>query len=159
NLARYRVEASEPLSVWFNQTVDAATVGSDSFWVAEEASAAGAHLPGSLVVNGPQVTFTPDTPFRFGVRYKVHVSSAVGSRHGQAFDGHFPIVHYGKTEVSAPGDVFVVNKPAELSEDRLGSDYGLLGYEPAAPELTDPSVPEHVPGIAATEAWKLSAGR
>jgi hypothetical protein len=159
NLARYRVEGAEPLEVWFSQTLDAATVTPASFWVTEGEGPEAPRVPGSLAVDGSRVRFQPDAPFRFGVRHRVHVSSAVKSRSGRAFDGRFPAVTYGKTGVAAPGDVFVVNKARELDEDRLGSDYGLLGYEPIAPELTDPSIPERIPGISATEAWKLSTGR
>jgi Big-like domain-containing protein/VCBS repeat protein len=159
NLGRYRVDGTEPLVVTFNQPLNAATVTSASFWVTAGEADGAPRVAGSLAVDGIKVTFRPDAPFGFGVRHRVHVGTAVRSQLGSAFDGRFPGVTYGKTGVAARGDVFVVNKPAELSEDRLGSDYGMLGYEPAAPELTDPAIPERVPGMAVTEAWKLSTGR
>jgi hypothetical protein len=35
----------------------------------------------------------------------------------------------------------------------------LVGYDPVDPESTDPERPDLIPGMGATEAWKITAGR
>jgi len=82
---------------------------------------------------------------------------------GHPFDGVFPGVTYGNTDIPAPGNIFVVNLSDDFDDQTIGNAYPLMSYLPPLlwldPEETDPAMPEQIPGIHATEAWKLSIGR
>jgi hypothetical protein len=163
DLSRYRTYADSTVKVTFNRKIDPATVTPGSFYVTEGFSRAGPRVEGTLTVSGKEIVLSPASPLKFGVKYKLWVSPEIKSVDGYAFDGVFPEVTFGNTEVAARGDMFVVNIPDDFNDREIGNAYSLMGYLPPLlwldPEQTDPKLPELIPGIHATEGWKFNKGR
>ena len=163
NLSLYRTYKNAQVQVTFDEEINPNTVTPQSFFMTEGLDAQGTRAQGNREVKGDTVTFTPLNPLRYGTQYKIWITNDVRSTEGHPFGEIFPEVTYGNTEVPAPGDIFTVNMSDDFDDQTIGNAYPLMSYLPPLlwldPEETDPNKPEEIPGIHATEAWKLSTGR
>jgi len=161
NLARYRTLGDAELEVSFSEPIDAQSVDPGVFLLTEGLGPDRRVIQSEAEVRETSATIRPGEPLRFGIPYKLWVTSSLPAVTGEALTPRFPQVTYGHTEIPAPGDVFVVNIPNDLDDMEIGQAFPMMGYIPPLlekSEETDPRIPEHIPGISATEAWKLSAG-
>jgi hypothetical protein len=160
NYHRFEVYATEPLTLVFDQSLDPATVTTDSVAIDDlrtgEAIAGAAEL-NSTTLPDDTLVFTPGGgEFPWAERLQVGLAEELLDVDGQPFGGELP--HLG---------VFVANIPNDL--ERPIPDPGfpvnvfvnsnvLLGFNPLDPESTDPTQINYIPGMSATEAWKLHTG-
>ena len=162
NLSRYRTFGYVRVEVRFDRPIDPSSVTGETLFITEGTEDTAPRVPGTLEAEVDRVRFTPDERLRFGIPYRVRVTRGLLSEDGDPCNGIFPDVTYGNTEVPAPGDRFVVNLANDFDDGYIGNEYSLMGYVPPLlwfdPEETDPLLPELIPGIHATEAWKLSTG-
>jgi Subtilase family/FG-GAP-like repeat len=160
-LATWEHRTAWPVTLTFEASLDPATVDQTSFWVAPK-NAPGQPVAGVIEVVGvalanDTIQFTPDERWELGRRYVFHAMTAITSSGGDPFDGVF----LGDGE-------FVANVPMDL--DRPDYDPSdpfavfvnanvLPAFDVIDPESTDPSQPWTIPGMGATEAWKVTTGR
>ncbi len=162
NLSRYRTLADTVVELVLGKPIDTQHLHPRTVYLTEGIDPDGRRIESEIEVQQDKITVKPLEPLRFGVPYKVWISSPLTGLNGEVLTPRFPAVTYGATNVPAPGDIFVVNIPNDLSDMEIGQAFPLLGYIPPLldkSEQTDPAIPEHIPGISATEAWKLSTGR
>lgn len=163
DLSRYRTRGDVRVEVRFEEPVDPESVTGETFFLTAGLQETSPRVAGTLEVLDDRVRFTPGQRLSFGVPYRVRVTRGLRSEAGHPCNGRFPEVTYGNTDLPAPGDRFVVNLADDFDDSSIGNAYSLMGYLPPLggldPEETDPAMPEVIPGIHATEAWKLSKGR
>lgn len=158
----------DPMRIVFDQSLDQSTVGASSVFVTFE-NQPDNHVDATYSFDTTTLTddtlvLTPATAngrWPFARRLELHVTTGVKSTGGSPFDGNYTF-----------GAVFVANIPNDMDilqnwdptdpfdfVDAFANANVLVGYDPVDPEQTDPSKPWTIPGMGATEAWKLTAGR
>jgi hypothetical protein len=157
NYERYVVRGTEPLVVVFDQSLDTGTVGPNALRVTNlhtgDAVAGDVTLSDTNQANDT-LTFTPTGgKFVFGRRLQVAVDEALRDLGANPFTGELPTQ-----------GVFVANIPNNFeildpNEFAFSSSVALYGFNPNDPENTNPADYKHIPGMAVTEAWKISTGR
>lgn len=168
HLGRYQNLTSDPLRIVFDQRLDRASVHVASVFVTYaddpesevevDYSFATTNLTDDTLVLTP---LTENNRWPFAQRLTLHLTADVQSNGGDPFSGVYPF-----------GEVFVANIPTDMDilqewdpidpfdfVDAFANANVLVGYDPVDPESTDPDRPDLIPGMGATEAWKLTAGR
>ena len=159
-LSHYEVNTTEEVILVFDESIDPSTALTANVYL--EPRDGGSALDATLSVettNFPDDTVILNTSelLPFGLPLRIVITQNLKDAGGGSFSGYFP-----------SGDWFVPNVPTDL--DRPVWDPSnftavfvnsnvLLGFNPIDPEGTDPERPWEIPGIAATEAWKLHTGR
>ena len=158
-LSHYEVLTTENIVLVFDDTLNPATVSNDTVWL--ETRDGGVPVPISISLGttyqaNDTVVLDPSQKMPFGVPLRIVIGDLYGQSTG-IFSGGF-----------AAGDWFVPNVPTDLERPVWDpSDFTkvfvnanvLLGFNPLDPESTNPAEPWRVPGIGATEAWKIHTGR
>jgi hypothetical protein len=168
NIDRYQNFTYRPMRIVFDDSIDTGTVSNTTVFIHPEGDAS-AEL--SLSFGFESGTLTNDTlvvtpldnsgRWPFAKRLTLNITAGLESSGSASFDGTYPW-----------GQVFVANIPNDMDVlaawdqtdplnfvDAFVNANVLLGYNPVDPENTDPSKPETIPGMGATEAWKVTAGR
>ncbi|MBZ0271727.1 S8 family serine peptidase [bacterium] len=150
-----------PVFAVFDAGVDPATVNGSSLFVSP-AGAPGSPIAGTISVETTNVAddtviFTPDDRLTLGAPYILQITTDIETPGDDPFDGVVP-----------GGGMFVSNVPMDLERpdyDPL-NPFGLFvnsnvlpGFDVVDPESTDPDKPWTIPGMGATQAWKLTTGR
>ncbi|MDP8255433.1 MAG: S8 family serine peptidase [Candidatus Alcyoniella australis] len=152
------VQGDTPLSVRFSDSLEGATLGDSTFFVAlggDDAHLAGSLVLSSIVHANDTVVFTPSAAWPWGERIELHVGNALHSASGDPFDGAYPfgalfvcnIPNDFEIPIYDPGDPF-----AMFTETSV-----LMGFNPIEPESAVEG-PWMIPGINVTGAWKYSTG-
>jgi len=161
NYGRFEVFTDEPLVIVFDQSLDATTVQTTAVAVADLETGAplvGATALGTTTIENDTLVFTPTGGrFPFARRLLVELDDDLRDLTGGEFTGELP--HKA---------VFVANIPNDLerpdpgtggfSTDLFVNSNVLLGFNPLDPESTDPAQTNYIPGLSATEAWKMTTG-
>ncbi len=161
NYERFQVYTTEPLVLVFTQSLDPATVGADAITITnlrDEYVLTGAIALSTTTLADDTLTFTPnDGVFPFGRRLQVVLSNDLRDTDANPFTGALPDL-----------GVFVANIPNDLQRPPVqpGFDIGefvnsnvLLGFDPLDPEGPHSTDMHYVPGMSATQAWKITTGR
>ncbi|MFN7950885.1 MAG: S8 family serine peptidase, partial [bacterium] len=154
HLDRFRLEPAEPLVIRFDRSLARASVASDSIRIlctdrSGVVRVAGTTTLDSTTAVDDTLRFAPSGGgFAFGRPHRIVLAPELRGADGSVLTGALP-----------RGDVFVPNKPSNLSEELLEVSSALIGYDVKSPEKTDPNDPLQIPGISTTEAWKRSIGR
>jgi hypothetical protein len=168
NLERYQNFTVRPMRVQFDESIDPATVTHGNVAVALESAPSEPldvvfALESRNRANDTLVIAPTENGGRwpFARRLVLHLAAGLRSIGGHAFDGGFP---WGAVFVAnIPNDMDVLQEwdPGDPGDfvDAFANANVLVGYNPIDPENTDPSDPASIPGMGATEAWKLTAGR
>jgi len=159
-LSHYEVITSEDVVLLFDGSINAATVLPENVYL--EPRDGGNPIDGALSLETTNVAndtiiFDPDQPLPFALPLRIVITSGLLDTGGNGFSGQWQ-----------KGDWFVPNIPLDL--ERPVWDPGdftkvfinanvLLAFNPLDPESTDPAKPWEIPGIWATEAWKIHTGR
>lgn len=151
------VTTNTPLSVVFDDSLNASSVADASFYVTLRGDAT--HIPGAISFQttyaaDDTAVFTPSQLWGWGVRYQLHVTSDVESAGGDPFSGEPPL--RGIFVANIPNDLQIaVYNPEDPFAVNVESNV-LIGYDPLNPEAD--AEPWDIPGINATGAWKYSTG-
>ena len=158
---------ADPMRLVFDDTIDTATVSGATVTVTYEEDPVRvvdvAFSYETTTMTNDTLVLTPtqnDNRWPFARRLVLEVTDGVHSDTGAAFDGQIP------------SPVFVANIPADMDilqawdpsdpldfVDAFANANVLLGYNPVDPESTNINRPDTIPGMSATEAWKLTGGR
>jgi Subtilase family len=161
---RYQVYTDEPLVLVFDASLDIGTVAADAIIIDDlkaGVSFAGVVSLATTNVADDTLVFTPaGGVFPFAHRLQVDLSGDLRDTSGAAFIGTLPKL-----------GVFVANIPNDFERPEMTSvppafpveiyvnANVLLGFDPINPESEDSALMNHVPGMSATEAWKIETGR
>lgn len=157
-----------PMRLVFDLSLDPATVTESSVYVTYEADetrqVAVDFSFETTTLADDTLILTPSENnqlWPFARRLVLHLTTALESTGGSPFDGEFPW-----------GEVFVLNIPNDMDillnwdptdpfdfVDAFVNANVLPGYNVVDPEGTDVNKPETIPGMSATEAWKITGGR
>jgi hypothetical protein len=165
HIGMYENFTFDPMRIRFDDSIDPATANGTTVTVAYENTPA-MQVPISIAVatdllaNDTLILTPTNGKWPFATRLELQITDGLESAGGAPFDESYPFEQ-----------VFVANVPADLERgewdgvDPFGfvalftNSNVLLGFNPINPESTDPSKPETIPGMSATEAWKITAGR
>jgi len=158
---RYEVFTDEPLTLVFDSSLDAGTVGADAIVITSLNT--GGDIAGVITLETTTLTndtllFVPDGGvFPFAERLQVTLDDALRDIGANAFTGELPDL-----------GVFVANIPNDFERPQAsGGGFPvelfvnanvLLGFDPLDPESTNPNKMNYIPGMWVTEAWKLETG-
>ena len=159
-LSHFEVNTTEEIILVFDESIDPATVLPANVYLEPRDGGAAVDATLSLATTNmadDTVVLTTTDLLPFGLPLRIVITGNLKSVGTGSFSGYFP-----------DGDWFVPNVPTDL--DRPVWDPAnftgvfvnsnvLLGFNPIDPEGTDPERPWEIPGIAATEAWKIHTGR
>jgi len=168
NIEMYQNLTIDPMRIVFDGSLDRGTVNASSVYVVFANKPANAvdvsYAFDSTTLTDDTLILTPTSNegrWPFAKRLRLHIADAVHSVGGSPFDGEFPW-----------GEIFVANIPNDMDilqdwdpsdpfdfVDAFANANVLVGYNPVDPEHTDPTKTETIPGMSATEAWKITAGR
>ncbi len=167
-LTRFQNMTFNPLKIVFNASLNEATVTTASVGVVYDANptqnfAFTISFATTTVANDTVVLTPTDNGghWPFAKRLRLSLAATIAGQDGSPFDGVYRF-----------GNVFVANIPDNMDiladwnpSDPLDFEKAfvnanvLAGYNVVDPEHTDLSKPETIPGMGATEAWKLTGGR
>ena len=159
---RFEVFTDEPLVVVADQSLDLATVNADNFTVFDERT--GAYLTGIITVEtttlaDDTLVFTPESgTFPFAHRLRVGVDSTILDIDGQPLIDALPKQGYFVANIPDDLERPVVNDPNGFPVELYVNANVLLGFNPLDPESDTSNIMNYVPGMSATEAWKLWTG-
>jgi len=168
NIERFQNFTYYPMEITFDESINVATVNNTTVFIHKKGDAA-ALVPVSFAFD--TVTLANDTlvitpldnegRWLFAQKLILNITNGLESVGGAGFDGIYPW-----------GQMFVANIPNDMDVlaswdqsdiwdfvDAFANSNVLVGYNPVDPENTDTSRPETIPGMGATEAWKITAGR
>ncbi|MDP8223742.1 MAG: S8 family serine peptidase [Candidatus Lernaella stagnicola] len=160
---RYEVFTDEPLVLVFDQSLDPASVGADAVVIddlKEGGTIAGTTSLESTTVADDTLVFTPTTGFfPFARRLQVSLSTDLEDLGGAGFSGELP--HLGVFVANLPNDFErpeQVSFPPSFPIELYVNANVLLGFNPLDPESPTSAEMNYVPGMSATEAWKIWTG-
>ncbi|MDP8224995.1 MAG: S8 family serine peptidase [Candidatus Lernaella stagnicola] len=168
HLDMYQNLTIDPMVLVFDQSLDRTSVGATSVNVTYESDPGVrvevAYAFETTTLLDDTLVLTPtENEYRwpFAKRLELHITDQVQSAGSSPFDESYPF-----------GEIFVANIPSDMDilqewdptdpfdfVDAFANANVLLGYNPVHPEQTEPWRPETIPGMGATEAWKVTAGR
>jgi hypothetical protein len=168
NLEMFQNLTADPMRIVFDEGLNRSTVTPSSVYVTYERTPANS-VPVAFSFETTNLTddtlvLTPtqnDGRWPFARRLVLHLTDDVQAVDGSPFDGGFP---WGEVFVAnIPGDMDILQEwdPTDPFDfvDAFANANVLVGYNPVDPEHTNLNRPETIPGMGATEAWKLTGGR
>ncbi len=161
NYARFEVYTTEPLVLVFSESLDPATVGDGAIAIEnlrDGESVSGAITLSTTSVTDDTLTFTPaGGAFPFGRRLEVTLDEDLRDLDGDGFTGELP--DYGIFVANISNDFERPDYSGGFTTDVFVNSNVLLGFNPLDPENENSNDPHYVPGMYATEAWKITTGR
>lgn len=168
NIDRYQNFTNLPMRITFDESIDTATVIGANVFIHRQGDAS-AELAIDLAFD--TVTLANDTlvitptdnegRWPFAKRLTLNLTSDLESAGHNSFDGVYPWGQLFVANIPNDMDVLAAWDPTDPLDfvDAFANANVLVGYNPIDPENTDTSRPETIPGMGATEAWKITAGR
>jgi len=159
---RFEVFTDEPLTLVFSASLDPTTVGETAVTVDDlktGAAIAGVVTLTTTTETDDTLVFTPDAGrFPFAHRLQAQLDPALRDLSGTSLTGELPDL-----------GVFVANLPNDLERPEIPPPGSfptslfvnanvLLGFNPLDPESDTSYLMNYVPGMSATEAWKMHTG-
>ena len=168
NIDRFQNFTVRPMRVVFDASIDTSTVSVSTVFIHEEGDPS-AELAvqfsfdtESIVDDTLVITPTEnDGRWPFAERLVLNMTAGLADTGGMGFDGAYPWGQVFVANIPNDMDVLAAWDPTDPFDfvDAFVNANVLVGYNPLDPENTDLSRPETIPGMGATEAWKLTAGR
>jgi len=157
SFSSHLVFTDTPLAVVFDQSLLRSSVDELSFYVSDAGNTfavAGAISFASTYQADDTAIFTPNGPWGFTARYRLHVTADVQSATGDPFTGALPFD--GVFVANIPNDMQVPEyNPADPMAMFVDTN-PLLGFNPVDPEAD--AQPWQIPGMNITGAWKYTTG-
>ncbi|MCC6157393.1 MAG: hypothetical protein IT350_05020 [Deltaproteobacteria bacterium] len=167
-IGRYQNFTYEPMRIVFDASLDTGTVNALTVFV-EYAEDDSVTVPLSFSfdttnVSNDTLVIDPATAngrWPFARRLRLQMTSAVESTGDSPFDGSYPFDDVFAANIPNDMDILQAWDPGDPFNfvDAFANANVLVGYNPVDPENTDPARTEKIPGMSATEAWKVTGGQ
>ncbi|HEX3033074.1 MAG TPA: Ig-like domain-containing protein [Bacillota bacterium] len=111
------VTRKAPITITFNEPIDALTVKSDTFVVAD--AVYGIAIPGTVTPGGDSVTFTPTNPYDLGIRYKVILKPGIQDLVGNVVYSSTIWYFTATPDINGPQCSIAINDDQDKTNSRI----------------------------------------